>query len=249
MNAKTKKVLAIIVNTILWLFVVFAVCITAVVLSSTNNEHGVASIGGKSFINIKTDSMNPTIKAGDMIVVKLLIDADKTELKENDVITFYTDLDKNGTKELNTHRIAEKYEEGGYTYYRTRGDNADGDNNPETIAALDADPVATSDILGIWTGKRIGALGSFMSFLQTSTGFFVVIVLPLILFFLYELYRFIRMITKAKGGKKLSPEEEEEIKRRAIEEYLRQQNEAKAEETKSETPVDEYTENDTNNGN
>lgn len=153
MNAKTKKVLAIIVNTILWLFVVFAVCITAVVLSSTNNEHGVASIGGKSFINIKTDSMNPTIKAGDMIVVKLLIDADKTELKENDVITFYTDLDKNGTKELNTHRIAEKYEEGGYTYYRTRGDNADGDNNPETIAALDADPVATSDILGIWTEK------------------------------------------------------------------------------------------------
>ena len=49
--------------------------------------------------------------------------------------------------------------------------------------------------------------------------------LPLILFFLYELYNFISILTKerAKRAAVSAKETEEEIKRRAIEEYLRSQ--------------------------
>ncbi|MDD4125767.1 MAG: signal peptidase I [Eubacteriales bacterium] len=252
MNAKTKKVLAIIGNTALWLFVIFAVCITAVVLSSANNENGVASFNGKSYINIKTDSMNPAFKAGDMIVIKLLVDQEKANLKENDVITYYTDLDNNGTKELNTHRIVERYEESGFVFYKTRGDNGDNDNNPETVASIDPNPVAANDIIGKWTETRLAGVGNIMSFLQSQTGFLTVIVLPLILFFLYELTRFIRALIKAKGKSKLSTEEEEEIKKRAIEEYLRQQQLAdksgsEAEKTESIPENEENNENTENN--
>lgn len=222
MSAKTKKVLAVIGNAAIWLFVIFAVVITALVLSSTNSEAGVASFSGKSFINVKTDSMYPTIKSGDLIVVKLLTDTKKSECKEGDVITYYTDLDGDGAEELNTHRVAEVYEENGYVYYRTRGDNGDGDKNPDTLSPIDQNPVAASKVIGTWTGTRIALLGSVLGVLQTSTGFMLAIVLPLILFFLYELIKFIRALTGAKGKKAISEAEKEEIKRLAIEEYLRQ---------------------------
>ncbi len=222
MSAKTKKVLAVIGNAAIWLFVIFAVVITALVLSSTNSEAGVASFSGKSFINVKTDSMYPTIKSGDLIVVKLLTDTKKSECKEGDIITYYTDLDGDGAEELNTHRVAEVYEENGYVYYRTRGDNGDGDKNPDTLSPIDQNPVAASKVIGTWTGTRIALLGSVLGVLQTSTGFMLAIVLPLILFFLYELIKFIRALTGAKGKKAISETEKEEIKRLAIEEYLRQ---------------------------
>ena len=53
-------------------------------------------------------------------------------------------------------------------------------------------------------------------------GFFLCIVLPLILFFLYELYRFITILVseKQKKAEDKAIESEEDIKRRAIEEYL-----------------------------
>jgi signal peptidase len=214
MNAKTKKVLVIAGNAVLWLFVIFAVLITAMVLSSTNNENGVASFNGKSFIDIKTSSMSPTIKAGDMVIVELLTDRQKAECKVGDVITYYTDLDGNGSKELNTHRIKKINEENGLITYTTQGDN----NITE-----DKNTVAFNNVIGRWTGTRLNGVGNIMSFLQSSTGFMCVIVLPLILFFLYEFVKFIRAILKVKNASNISTEEKEEIKKRAIEEYLRQQ--------------------------
>ena len=70
----------------------------------------------------------------------------------------------------------------------------------------------------------IGGVGSMIGFLRSSLGFFLCIVLPLLLFFLYELYRFIAILVTERAKKKpVSSETEEEIKRRAIEEYLKQQ--------------------------
>ncbi|MGI6716571.1 MAG: signal peptidase I [Eubacteriales bacterium] len=246
MNAKSKKVLSIIGNTILWLFVIFAVCITAVVISSTNSKHGVASFGGKSLINIQTDSMKPEFKSGDMIIIKLLAEQDKSALKEGDVITYKVDLDGDGTEELNTHRIVKVNNENGIITYTTRGDNGDNDNNPDTVAQDDPYSVAPAKIVGRWTGTKVGGIGNVLSFLQSKTGFLLVIVVPLVLFFLFELVKFILALTKVKGGKKLTAEEEEEIKRRAIEEFLRQQNAGKSGETDYTTPADENTENDKN---
>ena len=68
-----------------------------------------------------------------------------------------------------------------------------------------------------------------ISFLRSSLGFFLCIVLPLILFFLYELYRFIVLLMAERAkSKPVDSDVEEEIKRRAIEEYLKQQEAANA---------------------
>ena len=51
----------------------------------------------------------------------------------------------------------------------------------------------------------------------------------MILFFLYELYNFISILTSERAKKApIAKETEEEIKRRAIEEYLKSQQEAAA---------------------
>ena len=63
--------------------------------------------------------------------------------------------------------------------------------------------------------------------MRSSLGFGLVIVLPMALFFLYELYALAKIIMETKIKKATESSavvDEEEIKRRAIEEYLAQQN-------------------------
>ncbi|HOA84402.1 MAG: signal peptidase I [Clostridiales bacterium] len=223
---KAKKWLGIAGNVLLWLFVAFSVVITVLVFAANADDDGIPSIRGKSPITIVSDSMSPTFKAGDLIIGNKLTDAEKPELEVGDIITYYVDLDGDGKKEINTHRIVDKYtDQGGYVYYVTQGDNTATNPTP------DADPVVYYDVICRYTGTKIAGLGKVLSFLQTSRGFLICIVLPLLLFFIYELYRFISVVVevKSKKGVKLTAEEEEEIKRRAIEEYLASKKAAQAE--------------------
>lgn len=218
--AKVKKVLSIIGNVFLWLFVAFSVFITILVFSSQTNKEAIPSIMGNSFVTIQSDSMNPTFKTGDLIIDKVLTVDEKRNLKKDDIITYYVDLNGDGINELNTHRIVDVYEEGGYTYYVTKGDNE------KTNPINDKDPVRSTEVIAKYSGAKVPGAGKVISFLQSSVGFLVVIVIPLVVFFLYELYHFISLVISLKGNKKkISAEEEEEIKKRAIEEYLRQQQE------------------------
>lgn len=216
-----KKTLSVIGNVFLWLFVAFAVFMTILVFSSQSNKDSIPSLMGKSFVTVQSDSMNPTFKEGDLIIDKVLTSDEKKSLQKGDIITYYVDLNGDGINELNTHRIVDVYEEGGYIYYVTKGDNE------KTNPINDKDPVMHPYVLAQYTGTRISGAGKVINFLQSSTGFLVVIVIPLIIFFIYELYRFIVLIAHMKGKGKLSKEEEEEIKKRAVEEYLRQQEQEK----------------------
>ena len=73
-----------------------------------------------------------------------------------------------------------------------------------------------------------------MNFLQTPNGFLICVVIPLVLFLLYELYNFIKVMMTVKNEKK-NKLDEEEIKKKAIEEYIAQQNK---EQEKSESDAD-----------
>jgi signal peptidase len=84
-------------------------------------------------------------------------------------------------------------------------------------------PAYEGDIIGQWTNVKISGFGKVMAFLRTKTGFFVCILIPMALFFLFELYKFIVTLIEVKKGDEPEPLDEEEIKRRAIEEYLAQQ--------------------------
>ena len=237
-----KKVLGVIGNVLLWAFLIFSMLITLMVFSAQNSPDGIPSVFGKSLLTVSTNSMKPVFNAGDLIIMEKVPQGEVASLQVGDIITYRSPIDLDGdgrTGDINTHRIhevdAEKEE------FITKGDNNPIADNEGTQSYT----VSYRAVVGKYNGTRLPGVGRFLAFLRTSLGFFLLIVLPLILFFLYELYVFISVIVAEKMKKKAAAEpqvDEEEIKRRAIEEYLKQQAEAKAAEEKTAAPTAEQKE-------
>jgi len=218
-NAKkinVKKILEIAGNVLIWAFVLFSVLVTVLVFTAQGSEDGVPALFGKSMVTVQTTSMEPVYKKGDLVFLTKLSNEEKAQLKVDDIITFKVDLNGDGILELNTHRVAEVFE--GVPEVKTKSNNG----------IVDDYTISYGDIVGICSEDgKISGLGGVIDFLRSSLGFFLCIVLPLILFFLYELYNFISLIvTERAKNAPVSKETEEEIKRRAIEEYLKQQENA-----------------------
>jgi len=213
-----KKVIKIAANVLSWVLLVFALLITLMVFSSARNN-GVANLMGYIPLTVETDSMVPTFSSKDLIICTEIDDI--YNLNEDDVITYWTIID--GARVKNTHRIVHINEFEGTRSFITRGDANSMDDDYTVYAG---------DLIGKWTKFRLPGFGAVMGFLRTKTGFFACILVPMIVFFLYELYRLIATILDIKKPS-ISEDEEEEIKKRAIEEYLAQQK--KEEERKSDT--------------
>ena len=237
-KSKTKKIIDIVVNVILWLFVIFSIFVTVVAVSVDKDGENVPIVGGKCYLTVLSTSMEgkkpdgiaadkPSgFNKGDLIVAKYIgkdLDA-KTNLGIGDVISFRFDVNNDGKidkGELNTHRIVDlvKDGEGNVTGYITKGDNN---------LTNDANPVYFGDIVAVYSGRRLAGIGNVLTFLSSKLGFGLCIILPLFLFFAYELFVFIKTLltVKNEGKKVITAEDEELIKQRAIEEYLRRQQES-----------------------
>ncbi len=218
MSAKTKKIINIVGNTLIWLFVAFSIATTALVFIAQGAEDGIPEIFGKSWITIQTGSMEPTFNIGDLVFMDKLDDAEKNDLKVGDIITYSAPIDINQdgqTGDINTHRIVEIDHETGII--QTRGDY-DG-------AIDDIYQITKNDVIGIChPDSKADGIGGVIDFLRSSVGFFVCVVLPLAMFFIYELYNFITLLVSERQKRQpVEKETEEEIKRKAIEEYLAQQ--------------------------
>ena len=216
-----KKVLKGFVSVLSWIVLVFALIMT-IFAFSVDKSSGISNLFGFIPLTVESDSMSPTFVQSDLIIDREIDDI--AVLKEGDVITFWTII--NGNKVINTHRITEVHLVNGNISFTTKGDNN---------SIKDSLDVYPSDIVGKWTGVKIPALGGVIGFLRTQLGFCICVIIPLALFFLFELYKFIAVIIELKNPP--APQlDEEEIKRRAIEEYLAEQKQ-KAEQAE-EKPAD-----------
>ena len=233
-----KKVLSVIGNILIWLFVAFSVVVTILAFAAQASPDGLPTISGKAILTVQTPSMKPVFDVGDIIIGRKLTEEEKTVLNVGDIITFNAgDLNGDGKEDLNTHRIKEVIkDEAGFVTYTTKGDNNAIEDNAK---------VRAENVVCIYTGTRIAKLGTFLNFLQQPTGFLVVIVLPLLAFFIFELIRFIRKFIQVKNADKpkITAEEEELIKQKAIEEYLRSQQKAAEDEASRNKPQEESGEN------
>lgn len=177
-----KKVVKRIINIIIDIIVILilAVSVLIVTLSLTSKSSGVPNVFGVAPLSVLTGSMEDTINTGDLIFCEVTDDP-SYEYKKGDIVTFYKNI--NGKSELNTHRIVEVVKDDDITYYRTQGDNKK--TNPEP----DKDLQTSSTIVAKYTGTRIGGVGNFLSFIRTQLGFFLCVLLPMIIFFVYEAVR------------------------------------------------------------
>ncbi|MBO4865797.1 MAG: signal peptidase I [Ruminococcus sp.] len=217
-----KKVLKITANVLVWIILILALLVTIMVFSSGRNN-GVANLLGYIPMTVESDSMKPTFQKDDLIICKEVDDV--YSLQKGDVITFWTIID--GQRVKNTHRIVEINELDNTRSFVTRGDNN---------AQDDTVPASANDVIGKWTDVKLGGFGKVMNFLRTKTGFFICIVIPMAVFFLVELYKFIVTLVELKKPE-LTDEDEEEIKKRAIEEYLAAQKQEEENKKKAEQSV------------
>ena len=203
---KVKKIGLSVLSACLWVIILVAALFAFTTLA-TRDSRSVASIAGFTPLTVASESMEPTFGINDLIIIKK---CDTSTLKEGDIITFHTII--NNEYALGTHRIVDIEENSGYRAYRTKGDN----NQIE-----DTHVIADGDIVGKYVLKLAG-VGALMRFLSSSTGFLVVIIIPLLIFFVLQVYHLIMVILKLK---KATAEENRDA---SLDEALKAKEEAEA---------------------
>lgn len=262
---KVRNILGWVVTALCIALIITSLVISIVTIANAGNTTGeLKGIGGNVFMPVQTDSMDPTFKAGDLIITKIY-EGDGSDLKVGQVITYRDRVGQNGvTYEIFvTHRIADigVDENGKVIQFKVVGDNP----NPQD-GASGTDTVKVSDVVATWgtpaeqnadgtfnvtkdtKGGNMGQIGALINFIQhDKTNYFLIIVLPLIIIFLIYVFFLVRSLVIAKIAK--TKEEavstavdglSEEDKRRLAEEYLAQLAREQAqdkEEAKAEEPV------------
>ncbi|MFW5780901.1 MAG: signal peptidase I, partial [Bacillota bacterium] len=212
-NEKQKKILNIVVTSVQIAVVLLAIVVSAIIIANPNVANAEVGGGKTKLLPVLTDSMNgdqeDSFAKGDLVVAKE--PDDPTNLEVGDIVTYKFEL--GNTMQLNTHRIIEKdVDTAGNIWFRTKGDN-----EPEDPGFIYAD-----EVIAVYQ-YHLNGVGSAIHWLQRPTNFLLVIVLPLILLFIYNIILFVRMITQARLEKAAAEKgsvDEEEIKKKAIEEYL-----------------------------
>ena len=142
------------------IYIILIYNIILIIVSSINGKD-FNILGYKAYI-VETNSMEPTIKVGDIVIIKKV----KVEkLNQGDVITFRKNL------EVITHRVIDIEENNGENVYVTKGDN----NNLE-----DQERVEKSELLGKVV-VVIPYLGNIIGILENKIIFLILVLIFLIL--------------------------------------------------------------------
>lgn len=137
-------------------------------------------VGAQQSYVVLSGSMSPTLEPGDAILVERV---EPTAIEEGDIVTFGRSSESTPT----THRVVEVVERDGGLAFRTKGDN-----NENVDPAL----VSPSQVRG-----RIASLGGqllvipqigrVVLFAQTTLGFALLVVLPIVLLIGSEVWSFV----------------------------------------------------------
>ncbi|MCH5155664.1 MAG: signal peptidase I [Clostridiales bacterium] len=154
------------------LLIVILITLITNALLSMFMENYYTTFGDYRLFSIVSDSMEPTIPKGSMIVgkkpknVKSIKASSSETAKDGTIITFKA-KNANGESILLTHRVVGiSTDANGKTVFTTRGDNAKG---------TDGFKPTWDDVVGIYTGKKCGFFGSLFGFFASSIGASVLI--------------------------------------------------------------------------
>ncbi|MDE7464087.1 MAG: signal peptidase I, partial [Clostridiales bacterium] len=164
------------------LLLLILILLTVNAMFSIFMPHYYPTFGGYRLFSIVSDSMDPTIPKGHMIVCKKPTSED--EIKEGTVITFEI-TDKDGNIKVNTHRVQKvtKHPTTGKTSYTTKGDNA---------PLADSVHPEYSDVIGIYTGQHCAFFGYFFGFMQSTQGAITLILVLFIVLIAWIVIEYVR---------------------------------------------------------
>lgn len=155
------------------IIIVYVIAITAFILC--RNKYGYTQFGDYTFDNVSLiDERNITAaKKGDLLVIK-----NSNDFKVGDVIYYYAAY--NETYVVRSDVIL-KIDDDGYTSLFTikRGD--------DEITVVD------TRIIGKYTSTYKG-LGAFLNVVESRVGFLFLVLLPIMIVFIYQVYEFVMII-------------------------------------------------------
>ena len=200
MRRTFKWILKIISSAI---FVVLVLIIAVLILYivkvnmlANNDRLGTVRI---NIYTILTQSMYPTIKAGDVVVTYR---EDNNKYNAGDVITFVSQYNAGMTI---THRVKEVISLNDEYSYKTKGDN----NN-----TADSEIIKGSSVVGKVVFK-VPKAGYIQQFLVSKTGWIVAVVLPALGIIIYDLLKIFLIATgirpRSKLEKSLTDENNERV--------------------------------------
>lgn len=171
-KAKRKKI-----SNILSTVLLVAVFLLLVVIFITRLTGHVPTIFGYSVFRVQTDSMEPTLEVGDVIIDKKV---PANEIKKGDIVT-YDCLSGSLAGQTITHRVVTEPEnKNGTYYYQTQGDRA----GAELDAVISYDQIEGKMI------NKVPWMNKIYSFFLSPYGLVAFIVVILVLFG-YEMIRLI----------------------------------------------------------
>ena len=195
-----------------WIFKLFNAAAIALILVSVfvllsvvlTPAGQVPQVLGYSVFRVMTGSMEPEIREDSLLVVQKTPPED---IAPGDVISFFSP-DPMLEGAVNTHRVVRVEKENGRIQFITKGDaNVIEDTYPVDASAL----VGKAVFKSYWLGKAV-------SLLANPLVFGIIILLPLLIILLMNLYRAVRIAAD------IAKKEEEEAVRKALEEIKAKQN-------------------------
>lgn len=161
-------------------YIVIAVIIISTVVSSFKGfiSGQEVTLGGYGAFTIESDSMNPVIKTGSLVIYKKV---EPQEISVGDIISYYKSKD-----EIETHRVIEILDENNRSFI-TKGDAND---------IADSLQVPDFNVIGR-VETNIPYLGAICHFLQTGVGIMSFISITLLVILVID------FITKNKENKVL----------------------------------------------
>ena len=167
---------------------------------ASNDKLGEVKI---NFYTILTQSMYPTIKAGDVVIT---YKEDNNKYNDGDVITFVSE--QNGGITI-THRVDEVYNVNDSYSYKTKGDN----NN-----APDNEITSGDNVLGKVVVK-VPKVGYIQQFLVSKTGWIVAVILPCLGIVIYDILKLFKH-TARKGSQLIKRDKRTEEARKKLKEVV-----------------------------
>ncbi len=210
---KTLKKIGSIALDIL-IILIFLISVLLVVANITaDKENGEqANVFGYVINSVQSDSMSGTFEKGSLVVGKMV--DDKTVIEKDTIITFTQKV--GSTYIQNTHRIVDVHTVGGTNIYQTQGDNR------ERCPAPDADWKTIHDVNSVYK-FHIPLVGGFIDFLKEPVGFIICLVLPMLAFIAWQVYKLISIYLQNKKEQMLEEAKDnvsDEAKDAIIREYL-----------------------------
>ncbi len=231
-SPKGLKMVKAIFNTVINILIVMVLIVSIViaVMALSSRANGLSTIFGYTIQTIESDSMKGgspdgypegDFGNGDLMIAKAVNGDIDIEFDVGDIVTFI-EKDTDGNDAYIVHRIVDRVErEDGNYLYQTQGDNRDMAEVPDqrdVSEYLIKGQFVSVYYTDTYTGKIIKGVGGFLDYLRSQQGFFFVVLLPMILFFIYEVIRVVMNMTNYRKAK--AQEEQEEAVKAAVADAL-----------------------------